>query len=247
MRFKNIGVILSVMIGIAVIGLVVTSNLVQDSVDKSAVSLDTVNSLLANKEHVLVIDIRTSEQYQAGHLKGASHDILDSVTIEKRVNTMQSKLPDVVAKYNLVLVDNDGIRAKQVAQTMTDMGIQTFYLDGGMRDISENLVTSSQSRINSKELRDMLESNDDLYLLDVRQPDELAESKIDGAVNIPLAGIFQPNGMAGIPTDKPVVVICGSGNRATIASYALAQEGIDFQILEGGMASWNSQIQEKDM
>ena len=247
MRSKSIGVILSVMIGIAAIGLVMASNLVQDSPDKSAGSLDTVNLLLGNKENVLVIDIRTPEQYQAGHLKGASHDVLDSATIEKRVNTMQSKLPDVAAEYNLVLVDNDGVRAKQVAQTMTDMGIQTFYLDGGMRDMTENLVTSSQSRISSKELSYMLES-EDLYLLDVRQPEELAESKIDGAVNIPLADIFQPNGMASIPTDKPVVVICGSGNRATIASYALAQEGIDFRILEGGMASWDSQIpEEKDM
>lgn len=239
-------VVLSTVIGIAVISTVITAlNLAQDNEDKSAVSLDTVNALLENKEHVLVIDIRTPEQYKSGHLKGASHDILDSATIEKRVSTIQSKLADVAARYNLVLVDNDGTRAKQAAQTMTQMGIQTFYLDGGMRDLSENLVTSSKSTINSKELADMLESNEDLYLLDVRQPDELLESKIDGVINIPLADIFQPNGTKGIPTDKPVVVICGSGNRATIASYALAQEGIDFQVLEGGMASWNAQMQEK--
>ena len=82
-------------------------------------------------------------------------------------------------------------------------------------------------------------------MLDVREPDELLESKIDGAVNIPLADIFKPNGMNDIPTDKPVVVVCASGNRATIASYMLAQEGIDFQILEGGMNAWNAQIQPK--
>ena len=82
-------------------------------------------------------------------------------------------------------------------------------------------------------------------MLDVREPDELLESKIDGAVNIPLSEIFQPNGMNEIPTDKPVIVICGSGNRATIATYALAQEGVDFQVLEGGMKAWNSQIEEQ--
>jgi len=245
MRLKNTAVVLSIVIGIAAIGIITALNLAQDNEDKSAVSRDIVNALLENKEHVLVIDIRTPEQYKSGHLKGASHDILDSATIEKRVSTIQSKLPDVTARYNLVLVDNDGTRAKQAAQTMTQMGIQTFYLDGGMRNLSENIVTSSQSTINSKELAGMLESNEDLYLLDVRQPDELLESKIDGVINIPLADIFQPNGMKGIPTDKPVVVICGSGNRATIASYALAQEGIDFQVLEGGMASWNTQIEER--
>ena len=107
------------------------------------------------------------------------------------------------------------------------------------------LLPVPQTVIDSGELRDRLESNDDIYLLDVREPDELLESKINGAVNVPLGEIFKSNGMNDIPTDKTVVVICGSGNRATIASYALAQEGIDFQILEGGMTAWNAQIQEE--
>ena len=247
MKFKNIGIILSIIIGITIIGTTtMTLNQTQDSTDKHAVSLDTLNVLLQNKEHVLVVDIRDAEEYQTGHLVGASHDVLDSITVEKRVNTIQSKLPDVAERYNFVLIDKDETQAKQAAQSMTEMGIQTFYLDGGMNNLSESLVTtSSQTVIDSEELMKRLESNEDLYLLDVRQPDELLESKIDGAVNIPLAEIFQPNGMSDIPTDKPVVVICGSGNRATIASYALAQEGIDFQVLEGGMNAWNAQVQEK--
>ena len=126
---------------------------------------------------------------------------------------------------------------------MTEMGIYAFYLKDGMNNISENIVSSSQTVINSEELADRLTVDEDLYLLDVRQPDELLESKIDGSINIPLVEIFQPNGMDSIPTDKPVVIICGSGNRATIATYALAQEGINFQVLEGGMKAWNSQIQ----
>ncbi|MCA9827225.1 MAG: hypothetical protein KC444_02375 [Nitrosopumilus sp.] len=79
---------------------------------------------------------------------------MDTAAIEKRVCTIQSILPDVAARYNLVLVDNDGIPAKQVAQTTTQMGVQTFYLEGGMKYLSENLATSSQSTINSKELAD---------------------------------------------------------------------------------------------
>ena len=82
-------------------------------------------------------------------------------------------------------------------------------------------------------------------MLDVRQPDELLESKIDDAVKIFLAQIFEPNGMNEIPTDKPVVVICSSGNRATIATYAFAQECVNFQVLEGGMKTWNEKIQEQ--
>jgi rhodanese-related sulfurtransferase len=245
MQTKKIGIIVSLIIGIAIVGImtvIVSSS--QNDTDIYAVNPDTLGVLLQNKEHVLSIDIRSAEQYQSGHLYGASHDVLDSTTMEKRVKTIQSKLPEIASTYNFVLIDDDGTQAKQTAQTMTEMGIHTFYLKGGMNNLSENIVSSSQTVVDSKELMSRLAADEDLYLLDVRQPDELLESRISGSVNIPLVEIFQPNGMNGIPTDKPVVVICGSGNRATIASYMLAQEGIDFQILEGGMKSWNSQIQE---
>lgn len=247
MQQKNIIIIASIVIGIATVGaitLMISST--QNSIDIYAVNPDTLDVLLENKEHVLAVDIRSAEQYQTGHFYGASHDVLDSVTMEKRMKTIQNRLPEVTSTYNFVLIDDDGTQAKQTAQAMTDMGIHAFYLKGGMGGLSEDLVSSSQTVIGSEELIYRLASDEDLYLLDVRQPDELLKSKIDGSVNVPLAEIFQPNGMDGIPTDKPVVVICGSGNRATIASYMLAQEGIDFQILEGGMNSWNSLPQENE-
>ena len=246
MQIKNVGIIASIIIGIAIVGAITVVTIsTQNSADIYAVNPDTLDVLIQNKEHVLAIDIRSAEQYQSGHLYGASHDTLDSTTMEKRVKTIQSRLPEVTSTYNFVLIDDDGIQAKQAAQTMNKMGLHMFYLKEGMSNLSENLVTSSQTVVDSEELANRLAANEDLYLLDVRQPDELLESKIGDAVNIPLADIFQPHGMDNIPTDKPVVVICGSGNRATIASYMLAQEGIDFQILEGGMKEWNSQIQAK--
>ena len=246
MKIKNIGIIASIIIGIAIVGaMTAATNITQNSADIYAVNPDTLDVLLQNKEHVLAIDIRSAEQYQSGHLYGVSHDVLDPTTMEKRVKTIQSRLPEVSSTYNFVLIDNDGNQAKQTAQAMTEMGLHTFYLKGGMSNLSENLVTSSQTVVDSEELANRLAANEDLYLLDVREPDELLESKIDGAVNVPLADIFKPNGMNDIPADKPVIVVCGSGNRATIASYMLAQEGIDFQILEGGMNAWNAQIQPK--
>ena len=205
-----------------------------------AVDYETVDVLLKNNEHVFVVDIRSAEQYQTGHIVGASHDVLVGKTLEKRVKTIQSRLSDIALTYNIVIVDNDGIDAKHVAQTMTEMGIQTFYIDGGMKNSSGNLESVSQTVIDSQELSQKLAANDDLFLLDVREPDELLKSKIDGSINIPLAEIFEQNRIDEIPSDKPVVVICGSGNRATIATYALAQQDIDFQVLEGGIKAWNS-------
>ena len=247
MQIKNVGILASIIVGIAIVGIAIVGTFtvmttLQSDADIYAVNPDTLDVLLQNKEHVLVVDIRTAEQYQSGHLYGSAHDVLDSATMDKRMKTIQNRLPEVTSAYNFVLIDDNGTQAKQTAQTMTEMGMHAYYLKGGMSSISENIVSHSQTVVDSKELADRLADNEDLYLLDVRQPDELLKSKIEGSMNITLADIFRPNGMDDIPTDKPVIVICGSGNRATIASYMLAQEGIDFQVLEGGMNSWNSQI-----
>lgn len=85
-----------------------------------------------------------------------------------------------------------------------------------------------------------------MYLLDVRQSEELEVTMIVGSVNIPLAELFAED-ISEIPTDKPVVVICGTGNRATIATYTLAQYGIDFQILEGGIKAWDKYLKDNDL
>lgn len=145
MHPKNIGIIASIIIGIVIIGTItIGQNPTQENIEKHTVDPKTLEVLLENKEHVLVVDIRTAEQYQSGHLEGAAHDTLDSATLEKRIKTIQNRLPDVVSNYNMVIVDDDGSQSKQMSQTMTEMGIQTFYLDGGMNNISENVVSSYQ-------------------------------------------------------------------------------------------------------
>lgn len=140
MQTKNIAIIASIVVGIAIVGVAaITQYYVQDPLDIYAVDSETVGVLLDSKRNILLVDTRTAEQYQSGHMFGASHDILDSQTLEKRIKTIQSRLPEVASSYYIVLVDDDGSKAKQMAQTMTEMGIQTFYLDGGMNSVSENI------------------------------------------------------------------------------------------------------------
>jgi len=120
MKTQNIGIIVSVIIGITIIGAItLDQNSITTSVDKYAVNSETVNVLLQNEGHVLLVDIRTVEEYQSGHLAGASHDVLDSTTLEKRVKTIQNRLPDVASRFNFVLIDEDGSQAKSAAQTMS--------------------------------------------------------------------------------------------------------------------------------
>lgn len=74
-------------------------------------------------------------------------------------------------------------------------------------------------------------------VLDVRQPEEWTHGHIDGAVLIPLPELADR--LADVPTDRPIIVVCRSGNRSGIATIALRSAGIDAVNLDGGMQAWS--------
>ena len=76
-------------------------------------------------------------------------------------------------------------------------------------------------------------------LVDVRQPGEWRSGHAGVAVHIPLGEINQR--MSEIPEDRPVVVICASGNRSAMAATALAKAGFaTVYNFSGGMGAWRS-------
>jgi len=71
-------------------------------------------------------------------------------------------------------------------------------------------------------------------LLDVREDDEWAAGRAPGAEHVPL-GSLQP---AEVPTGRPVLALCRSGNRSGKAAQALAAAGVDVRNVTGGMKAW---------
>jgi rhodanese-related sulfurtransferase len=73
------------------------------------------------------------------------------------------------------------------------------------------------------------------FLLDVREPVELAVESAPGAVNIPLGQLRARLGE--LPRDREILVICRSGQRAYSATRILLQKGFKARNLAGGMLS----------
>jgi rhodanese-related sulfurtransferase len=71
------------------------------------------------------------------------------------------------------------------------------------------------------------------FLLDVREPVELAVEQIPGAVNIPLGQLRARLGE--LPRDREILVICRSGQRAYSATRILLQHGFKARNLSGGL------------
>ncbi len=74
-------------------------------------------------------------------------------------------------------------------------------------------------------------------LVDVRSPEEYAEGHIDGAINIWVKEL--PAHLKDLePKDKPIVVYCHTGIRATRAMNALREAGFTQVHNLGAMSNW---------
>jgi rhodanese-related sulfurtransferase len=73
------------------------------------------------------------------------------------------------------------------------------------------------------------------FLLDVREPAELAVENVPGALNIPLGQLRARLGE--LPRDREIHVTCRSGQRAYYATRILLQNGFKAKNVSGGMLS----------
>jgi NADPH-dependent 2,4-dienoyl-CoA reductase/sulfur reductase-like enzyme/rhodanese-related sulfurtransferase len=73
------------------------------------------------------------------------------------------------------------------------------------------------------------------FLLDVREPFELAVEHVPDAVNIPLGQLRSR--LDELPGDREIDVVCRSGQRAYYAARCLQQNGFDARVVSGGMLS----------
>ena len=76
----------------------------------------------------------------------------------------------------------------------------------------------------------------DISCIDVRSATEFASGHIPGAINVPLDEIEKRT--ADLSPDKPLLLVCQTGQRARIAADLLRPCRYDVRILEGGTKAW---------
>ena len=82
-------------------------------------------------------------------------------------------------------------------------------------------------------------AGENLFVLDVREPDEFKAGHIEGAVNVPIRTLAK--NVATLPQDKatPITVVCKSGIRAAYGTMTLKLLGYtNVKDVAGGMLAW---------
>jgi len=99
------------------------------------------------------------------------------------------------------------------------------------------------STITAAELKDLLDSDKPVYLVDVREPAEFEIVSIPGATLIPKDEILRGDALASLPQDRQIVMYCKTGVRS--AETLAAVKGAGFQDavhVQGGVSAWVSQV-----
>jgi rhodanese-related sulfurtransferase len=83
-----------------------------------------------------------------------------------------------------------------------------------------------------------IDRQEELFLLDVREPGEWHAGHIEGSVHIPMSqlGLRQEE----LPTDRTILAVCRSGNRSGMVTQALQRAGYQAENLDGGVLAWLS-------
>ena len=96
-----------------------------------------------------------------------------------------------------------------------------------------------EAEISAKELKNKFASNDDFLLVDVREPEEFADSRIPGSVLIPVAGFVDASAFKLLPRDKEIILHCRSGIRSATCLALIQKAGFtNSRHLDGGIVAW---------
>ena len=99
------------------------------------------------------------------------------------------------------------------------------------------LTSEHMESITTTELRATLTGNFEGLLIDVREPEEHAVARIEGARLIPLKTL--PNELASLPRDREILVHCKAGGRSAKAVHLLLEHGFTrVRNVSGGIDAW---------
>ena len=108
---------------------------------------------------------------------------------------------------------------------------------GGENDATYRQITMSEAV-------EMMASESDYIILDVRRPDEFSAGHIPNAVNIPNESIGADEIDELPDKNRLILVYCRSGNRSKQASEKLVRLGYTNIVEFGGILDWKGEIEK---
>ena len=209
-------------------------------------------ALLARKE-IALLDVREEDPHAASHPLFAANFPLSKLELDAWSRLPRRSVP-------IVVFDNGEGLAQRAAAKLTDLEYtDVALLEGGLagwvraggevfRDVNVpskafgELVESRRHTpsLSAQEVKALLDSSDDVIVLDARRFDEYQTMNIPGSISVPGAELaLRARALAPNPTTR-VIVNCAGRTRSIIGTQSLVNAGLPNPVaaLRNGTIGW---------
>ena len=111
-------------------------------------------------------------------------------------------------------------------------------------NVTTKTTAPTYKQVSMSEAAEIMKSESDYIVLDVRRSDEFAEGHIPGAINIPNENIGNDEIPALPDKNRLILVYCRSGRRSKEASAKLVKSGYTNIVEIGGILDWTGEIEK---
>ena len=190
----------------------------RDTLDENAAPTRlTITQLLAARDRgVQVVDVRDSQFFTTGHLRGSVNVGLSGRYAEYAGSVVS---PD----EDIVIICEPGHETEakvRLARIGYDRVIGWYPVDD-LADVPSEVQRAS--RLTAAEFAERRRELDGLQIVDVRGPGEFETDHLAGAVNIPVSQLRRR--LPDLDPAAPTVVYCAGGYRSSIAASVLRAAG----------------------
>jgi len=213
-----------------------------------------------------VLDIRSSDDYTAGHVPTAVNvgfkDVFDPENLPLLPTDQQIVIicysghtaSQIMALLNIAEYDAVALKWGFVSWNYTLGGSKAFHANTDAHDYAvefgsynlrvladEYLALGKAPATSAASLNTTLgegNASNDPFILDIRSSTSYDTAHIEGAVNIPFKTVFEADNLALLPTDNQIVVVCYTGHTASQITALLNVADYDAIALKWGFEGW---------
>ncbi len=222
---------------------------------------DVMDLIGINPDALFIVDMRAPADYAEGHIEGAVNIPFAEIGNHLNVIPMDKQV------YFVCYSGQSSAQATAVANLVGfeaysfKSGMNFGWSDDFTKETTENALPEAMEpelseeeqvvwdaastyfddgvKITSPEdLLALVEDNPDMItILDIRRAEDFEAGHVESAINVPFAEVGA--NFDSIPTNRPVYVICYSGQTAGLTSASLRMAGYNAFSLNRGMIGWN--------
>ena len=117
----------------------------------------------------------------------------------------------------------------------------------GLVDVAQAAARQTD-RVSVRDLASwLIEERQDFVLIDVRSAADFDRGAIGEAQNIPIAELVTAETLAGLPTDRRILVYSNGSENGAKAATLLRIAGLDAHVVSGGYNAWHARVLNPDI